>query len=127
MRFIVTALLFAIGLLFLVLGANFLVFPADAGLGFGLTAKGAQGLAVLRADFPALFFVGGATMLWGAWRRNGELLLVPVAIFGIAFVGRVVSLAIDGPYEAFAFPMMVEALAVALSLIGSRVLPHKVV
>lgn len=126
MRFIVTALLFAIGLLFLVLGANFLVFPADAGLGFGLSARGPQGLAVLRADFPALFFVGGATMLWGAWKRNGELLLVPVAIFGIAFLGRAVSLAVDGTYEAFAFPMMVEALAVGLSLIGSRVLPHKV-
>lgn len=127
MRFVVTALLFAMGLLFLVLGANFLVFPADAGLGFGLTAQSAQGLAVLRADFPALFFVGGATMLWGAWKRNGELLLVPVAIFGIAFIGRVISLALDGTYEAFAFPMAVEAAAVILSLVGSRVLPHKVV
>ena len=30
------------------------------------------GLAVLRADFPALFFVGGGAMIWGAWKRNGS-------------------------------------------------------
>jgi hypothetical protein len=31
-------------------------------------------------------------MIWGAWKRNGELLLVPAALFGIAFAGRAVSL-----------------------------------
>ncbi|WP_095011387.1 DUF4345 family protein [Tsuneonella mangrovi] len=127
MRLIVTALLFAVGLLFILLGLNFLVFPVNAGGGFGLNANGAQGLAVLRADFPAMFFVGGATMLWGAWKRNGELLLVPAAIFGLALLGRFVSLALDGTYPAFWLPMAVEATAAALALIGSKVLPHEVV
>ena len=77
MRLILTALIFAQGLLFLVLGLQFLVMPLGAAPGFGLAPDGEQGLAVLRADFPAFFFVGGGAMIWGAWKRNGDLLLIP--------------------------------------------------
>ncbi|MGN3974260.1 hypothetical protein [Tsuneonella sp. SYSU-LHT278] len=126
MRLILTALIFVEGLFFLLLGLNFLVMPSSAAVGFGLSPNGAAGLAVLRADFPALFFVGGAGMIWGAWKRNGDLLLVPAAIFGIALFGRFVSLLADGAYPGFWFPMLVEAVAVILSVVGSRVLPHRV-
>jgi hypothetical protein len=127
MRLILTALIFVEGLFFLLLGLNFLLMPASAAVGFGISPNGAAGLAVLRADFPALFFVGGAAMIWGAWKRNGELLLVPAAIFGIALFGRLVSVFADGTYPGFWFPMLVEAFAVLLAVIGSRVLPHQVV
>jgi hypothetical protein len=125
MRLILTALIFIEGLFFLVMGLNFLAMPQSAATGFALAPDGAAGLAVLRADFPALFFVGGAAMIWGAWKRNGDLLLVPAAIFGIALFGRCVSVVADGTYPAFWFPMLVEAAAVVLSLIGSRMLPHR--
>ncbi len=127
MRLILTALIFVEGLFFLLMGLNFLVLPTSAALSFGLSPDGPAGLAVLRADFPALFFVGGAGMIWGAWRRNGELLLVPAAIFGIALFGRFVSVFADGAYPGFWFPMLVEAFAVLLTVAGSRVLPHQVV
>lgn len=125
MRLILTALIFAQGLMFLVLGINFLLMPASAASGFGLAPDGPAGLAVLRADFPALFFVGGGAMIWGAWKRNGDLLLVPAAIFGVALLGRFISIFADGTAPGFWFPMMVEAAAVVLTLIGSRVLPHR--
>jgi peptidoglycan/LPS O-acetylase OafA/YrhL len=127
MRLILTALIFVEGLFFLVMGAGFLATPASTVASFHLMPDGAGGLAVLRADFPALFFVGGGAMIWGAWKRNGELLLVPAAIFGIALFGRCVSVAVDGTYPQFWFPMLVEALAVVLSLVASRVLPHQVI
>jgi hypothetical protein len=126
MRLILTALIFAEGLLFAFLGLSFLVTPLAAAAGFGLSADGPLGLAVLRADFPALFFVGAATMVWGAWRRNGDLLLIPASLFGIALLGRCVSLAVDGAAPEFWQPMLVEASAVILTLIASRVLPHRV-
>lgn len=126
MRLILTALIFALGLLFVVLGLNFLIMPRNAAAGFFLSPEGAAGLAVLRADFPALFFVGGGAMIWGAWKRNGDLLLVPAAIFGIALFGRFVSIFADGTDQGFWMPMLVEAAAVLLTLIGSRVLPHRV-
>jgi hypothetical protein len=125
MRLILTALIFVQGLFFLIMGANFLAMPASAGASFALAPDGPAGLAVLRADFPALFFVGGGAMIWGAWRRNGDLLLVPAAIFGIALLGRFVSVFADGAAPGFWFPMAVEAVAVILSLLGSRMLPHK--
>ena len=125
MRLILTALIFIEGLFFLVMGVGFLLMPASTVTSFHLTADGAGGLAVLRADFPALFFVGGGAMIWGAWKRNGDLLLVPAAIFGIALFGRIVSVFADGTYPGFRPPMLVEALAVILSLVASRVLPHR--
>ena len=125
MRLILTALIFAMGLFFLVMGLNFLAMPQSAGAGFGLQPDGPAGLAVLRADVPALFFVGGLAMIWGAWKRNGDLLLVPAAIFGVALFGRCVSVFADGTAPAFWMPMLVEATAVLLTLIASRVLPHK--
>lgn len=126
MRLILTALIFVQGLFFLIMGANFLVMPLSAGAGFALSPDGPAGLAVLRADFPALFFVGGGAMIWGAWKRNGDLLLVPAAIFGIALFGRLVSVFADGTAPGFWLPMLVEATAVILSLVASRVLPHRV-
>ena len=124
MRLILTALIFAMGLFFLVMGLNFLAMPQSAGAGFGLTPDGPAGLAVLRADFPALFFVGGLAMIWGAWKRNGDLLLVPAALFGIAFVGRAVTAAVDGIYPEFWLPMSVEAFHVVLLLAARQLLPH---
>lgn len=125
MRLILTALIFAEGLLFLVLGLQFLLMPSGIAPDFGLAPDGAKGLAVLRADFPALFFVGGGAMIWGAWKRNGDLLLVPALLFGIALFGRCVSLVADGAAEDFWQPMVVEAIAVLLTLTASRVLPHR--
>jgi hypothetical protein len=125
MRLILTALIFVEGLFFLLMGVNFLLMPISAGAGFGLAADTAAGLAVLRADFPALFFIGGGLMIWGAWKRNGDLLLVPAIQFGIALFGRFVSIAADGTTPGFWLPMTVEAAAVVLSLVGSRVLPHR--
>lgn len=126
MRFILTAALFVLGLLFIVQGGGFLFMPATAAPSFGVSADGPMGLAALRADFTAFFIVGGFAMLWGAWKRNGDLLLIPAALFGIAFLGRLVSVFADGTYDGFWFPMAVEATVVILSLIGSRVLPHRV-
>lgn len=125
MRLIVTALLFVLGLLFLYLGAGFILDPSVTGSDFGLSARGAQGLSTIRGDMTAIFWVTGICMIWGAWKRNGDLLLVPAAIFGIALFGRIVSIFADGTYPGFWSPMLVEAVAVILSLVGSRVLPHR--
>ena len=40
--------------------------------------------------------------------------------------GRTLSLMLDGPYDGWWMPMLVEATTVILALIGSRVLPHHV-
>ncbi len=124
MRLILTALLFAGGLMFLFIGAGFLIDPATSGAAFGFNSLETMGLASLRADFTAFFVVAGGCMIWGAWKRKGDPLLVSAALFGIAFIGRLVNIASVGTYDGYWTSMLVEAVAVVLCLIGSRMLPH---
>jgi hypothetical protein len=127
MRFILTAVLMLGGIAFVLIGLGFLIQPDSSATGFGLSGRVPQGLSTLRADMTAFFVLGGGAMIWGAWKRNGELLLVPAALFGIAFTGRAVSLIADGFYEGWWTSMSVEALVVILSVWGSRMLPHEAV
>lgn len=125
MRLILTALIFVGGLAYLVIGLGFIAMPHSALPGFGLSADGPAGWSTARADFTAFFVTAGLAMLYGAWKRSGEILLVPAFLFGIALLGRTVSLFADGTYEGFAGPMAIEALTLALSLVGWRLLPHE--
>lgn len=126
MRLILTALLFVGGLFFVIAGIGFFLNPVTSGADFGLMPPDAKGIATLRADMTAFFLVAGGCMIWGAWQRKGDPLLVSAALFGIAFIGRAVNALAVEPYDAFWMPMLVEALAVILCLIGSRVLPHRI-
>ena len=124
MRLVLTALIMLGGIFFGVIGVQFLFDPAGSGAGFGLTPDSAHGLASIRADMSAFFLVAAACMIIGAWRRNGDLLLVPAGLFGIALLGRIIGYFADGPWDGFWMPMVVEALAVVVLLVASRVLPH---
>ena len=124
MRLVITALLFVGGLFFVYMGVGFIVDPVVTGADFGLFTDGAQGLSSIRADLTAFFWVSGGCMIWGAWKRSGDPLAVSAALFGIALLGRIVSVLVDGTYEAFIVPMAVEAITVVLCLIGWKLLPH---
>jgi len=124
MRLILTALLFVGGLFFVITGIGFLLTPQSSVTGFGLAAANVQGWSTIRADMTAFFLVGGFCMVWGAWRRAGDMLLVPAALFGIAFIGRLVSLFADGFYDGALVPMAAEAAVVIVSIAGNRLLPH---
>ncbi len=124
MRIAITALIFLAGMFNLFLGFSFLIDPATMGSQFGVSPNGPLGFAVLRADFTAFFLVIGACMLRGAWRRNGDLLLVPAALFVVAFSGRAISAVLTGTEPGFFQPMVFEALQFVLLVVGWRVVPH---
>lgn len=127
MRFVLTALVMIGGIAFVLIGLGFFFVPQSAGASFALLPDGVPGLAVLRADMTAFFVVGGGCMIWGAWKRNGELLLVPTVLFGIAFAGRLLTAIVDGTTPEFWLPMLVEAATVAVTWLASRHLPHEAV
>lgn len=124
MRLVLTALIFLAGLLDLFLAIGFLTDPAGNGAQLGVMPNGTAGLSTMRADFTAFFLVAAGCMMWGAWRRNGDLLLVPAALFGTAITGRAINLAIHGAYPGFILPMAVEAFHVILLIVAWRILPH---
>ena len=121
----VRAALFVAGMFFLIIGASFLLDPAQAAAGFGMGADSTQGLSSIRADMTAFFWVGGGGLLWGAWARNSDPLLMAAALFAVAFVGRLVNLMQHGTYDGWWFAMAIEAVTTALALLASRVLPHR--
>ncbi|MGX7894341.1 hypothetical protein [Tsuneonella sp. HG222] len=127
MRFILTALAMIGGIVFAFIGLGFFFTPETSGMDFGLAPTGTMGLAVLRADMTAFFLVSAVCLIWGAWKRNGELLLVPAGLFGIAFCGRLLSAVVDGIYDQFWLPMTVELAVTIVSVMASRVLPHRAV
>lgn len=124
LRLVLTGLIFLFGLFDLFIGLGFLFDPVQSGASFGLQAMSVQGLSSLRGDFTSFFCVTALCMMWGAWRRNGDLLLVPAALMGVVLAVRCVSLAVDGTYPGWQLPMTVEALHVVLLAAAWRVLPH---
>ena len=124
MRIILTILVFLAGFFDLFMALNFLFNPHGTAPGLGVTAQGLQGWSTIRADFTAFVGVIAVCMMIGAWRRNGDLLLVPAALMGTAFTVRALSLLVDGPYSGWQVPMLVEGIHVALLIAAWRVLPH---
>jgi hypothetical protein len=124
MRIAVIALIVLAGMFNLGLGISFLYDPGGMGLQFGVSPNGPLGFAVLRADFVAFFLLAGFCMVRGAWRRNGDLLLVPAALFGIAFCGRAISAVTTGTQPGFFEPMVAEAVQFVLLVVGWKVVPH---
>ncbi|MFZ9394470.1 MAG: DUF4345 family protein [Erythrobacter sp.] len=118
------ALLLLGGLFYVLMGIGFLLDPTSSGADFGLIPQGTLGLASIRADMTAFFVVAGGCLLWGAWARKGDPLLVSAALMAIALTGRLVTLFVNGPHEAFWMPMLVEAITVMVALVCFRVLPH---
>jgi len=108
------------GLMFVVIGVAFFVAPAELAARFALSAQGAPGLAVLRADFPAFFICTGGFAIHGAVRQHAAPLALPLAGLCIAIAGRAVSLAFDGFTAGALTPMAVEALGIVLLAAGYR-------
>ena len=124
MRIVVLGLIFLAGMFNLYLAVSFLIDPTMMGANFGVAPAGPLGIAVLRADFTAFFAVIALCMLRGAWKRNGDVLLVPAALFGIAFCGRAVTAVVNGTQIGFFEPMLFEAAQFLLLIVGWRVVPH---
>lgn len=120
MRNVIRVVVGMTGVFNILLGLGFLIDPAQAGLRFFLVSLGTQGLATMRADFPAFFLTGGAFAIVAAWRAWRTPLLVPLSLLGTAIFGRVVSLIADGaPARAFP-PMIAEAVMILILAAGWR-------
>lgn len=113
------------GLLLLYMGFGFLTDPVSAGAGFGLTVEGAHGTTSVRSDFTAFFGVSGAAFLWGAWKQHGAALVFGAALMLVTLAGRLVSLAIDGSFEGYIVPMVVELVLGVGGLVAAKILPEK--
>ena len=123
MHFILVVLLALGALLDLFLGLSFFLDPAQAGADFGLQSPTPMGLSAMRGDFTAFFWLAAFCMGFAAWKRRGDVLWPALALFAIAFTGRLVNLVVVGDYEGWWQPMTVEALHVIVIAFAIKVLP----
>ena len=103
-----------VGLLNIVIGLSFLFNPTKMATEFALSPMGTQGMATMRADFPAFFLTGAIFSLIGAWRADRTPLMVPLTLLTFALLGRFVSIALDGTAPTTVPPMIAEAVMIAL-------------
>lgn len=118
MTMILRVLIALVALANLAIGLLFLFRPNEAAARFALMPLGIQGLATIRADFPAFFLTGGLFALIGGWRTSARSLLIPITLLGIALFGRCVSLVLDGYVATAVTPMIVELTMLAVLLSG---------
>ena len=123
MHFILVILLALGALLDLLLGISFFIDPAAAGADFGLQSPTPMGLSAMRGDFTAFFLVAAISMGIAAWKRRSDVLWPALALFAIAFTGRLVNLLVVGDYEGWWQPMTVEALHVIVIALAIRAFP----
>jgi hypothetical protein len=120
MRSIMRVVIGLVGVLNIAIGLGFLLMPEKLALAFYIAPLGQQGMATIRADFPG-FFIGAAVFaLAGAWSGQARPLLVPIMMLGLALFGRLVSIALDGMAPTAIAPMVVEAVMIAILLLGWR-------
>lgn len=120
MQAILTILLFLAAILNVVLGTGFLVNPENAGADFGLAVTSLHGSSTLRGDMTSFFYVSAAFMALGARRQSATLLAPALALYSVAFTGRAINLALEGPYQGWYLSMAVEALLIILMLAAIR-------
>lgn len=124
-RTFVRGLIGLVGLLALLLAARFWISPDKIGAVMGLLPDGAAGLGTMRADMAGFFGAAGVLSLTAAVRNERKWLVPVLLLLGIALTGRMLNLALTGGGQALIPPMVVEAVLIAITGLGLKVLKPK--
>jgi hypothetical protein len=114
----------AFALLFLVMGAGFLLDPAGSAAGLSVTPEGVHGLNTLRGDMAGLFLGSTVLLILGLVRREAIWLLAVAVLMVAIALGRLVGFALDGaPAQETIVAFGFEVVIAAVLLLAARKLP----
>ncbi len=111
----------ALGAVFTLQGAAWLIAPADAARGLGMPLLDGLGRSTQIGDFASFFLTAGATILLGTRPGRAHLLYFPAALLGGAAITRTIAWLAQGADFAAAF-IAVEVAATVLLYRGATVL-----
>ncbi|MDZ4380274.1 MAG: DUF4345 family protein [Parvibaculum sp.] len=111
-----------VGLFSLAMGAMAFASPVQLGEMLGLGALSPLGANSLRADLGALFLAGGLASLLALFAGRAQWMWGVAVLYGLAVVGRVLGLVLDGPAEGVVQSIVVELVLVGLSVLGAKTL-----
>lgn len=124
MQLVLRGLVGIAGLLGLLVAVRIWMAPAEVAAQLGVAASGPLGLATLRADMGGFFAGGGVFALMAAFKGRGGMLLPSVVLIGVALMGRLIAIAIDGFAPEMGPPMAIEAVLLVLFVAGWKWLPR---
>ena len=84
-------LLYIIGLLFLLMGLQWLIDPVAAAAGLGMSLLSGHGLSTQIGDLASFFLVVGVFTLCAAFKKNKVWLYTPIVLFGFAAFSRLIA------------------------------------
>ena len=84
-------LTYAIGILFLLMGLQWLVDPNSAAAGLGMSLLFDHGLSTQIGDFASFFLVVGVFTLCAAVKKDTVWFYTPIALFSFAAVSRLIA------------------------------------
>lgn len=111
-----------VGLFSLGVGAMMILSPAEMGEGLGLGALSPLGLNALRADIGAFFLASALASGMALFGGRPHWLFGAAVLYGLAFLGRLFGIAVDGAPEGIATPLVVEFTMVVLAVFAARTL-----
>lgn len=109
-----------VGLFSLAVGAMVILSPAEMGESLGIGALSPIGLNALRADIGAFFLASAVASGAALFGGRPHWLLGAAALYGLAFLGRVFGVVVDGVPEGIATPLVVEFTMVVLSVFAAK-------
>ena len=115
-----------VGLFGLAMGLMGLFDPARISVALGLgDALPAHGLNTVRADFGAFFLAIAIGSFGALFAGRVNWLWLPILLFGMAALGRLLGIAFDGAPVGVMQPIVVEVACVVLSVVGLKTLPRR--
>ena len=108
------------GLLFALLGLQWMTDPAAAAADGGMALTSLLGYSNARGDMGGLFLGGTALTVLGLVTRNSTWLNALAIVIGLIAAGRVVSLAFDGVTNEAFTPLAFEVVMVAVLVLTAR-------
>ena len=124
-RTLTRGLIGLVGLLALLLASRFWMAPDKIGATMGLLVDGAAGLGTLRADMAGFFGAAGVMLLLAVVRNDARWLRPVLLLLSIALTGRVLNLLLTHGGQILIPPMIIEAVLIAITLLGLRVMKAK--
>lgn len=111
-----------VGLFSLVMGLMAWIDPSKVGAIIGLEGPSALGQHSLRGDIGAVFLASAIGVGLALFKGKTMGLKIPIIIYGLVLIGRLISLVASGSGEGVMQPIIIEVVLVALSVFAYRTL-----
>ncbi|MBX3489048.1 MAG: DUF4345 family protein [Parvibaculum sp.] len=111
-----------VGLFSLGAGAMTILSPAEMGEGLGIGALSPLGLNALRADIAAFFLASAVAAGAALFGGRPHWILGAAVLYGLALLGRILGIVVDGVPDGIVQPLVVEFTMVVLSVFAAKAL-----